>query len=171
MSVAIRAEVIADYSCVDKILRQAFDGDDEARLVKLLREQACPNISLVAIETDDNSIAGHIFFSPTCFDCDPEFKVMGLAPMAVRPDLQCSGIGSQLVHGGLEQCQALGYAAVIVLGHKDYYPRFGFRPASTFGICCEYPVEDEHFMALELQSGSLAAVSGLVRYHPAFATL
>ena len=72
---------------------------------------------------------------------------------------------------GLERCRRLGAAAVIVLGHADYYPRFGFRPASSYGVRSEYDVPDDVFMALELLPGSLSRRSGLVRYHPAFAEL
>lgn len=94
---------------------------------------------------------------------------MGLAPMAVMPAAQRRGIGSALIRSGLERCAQLGYSAVVVLGHPEYYPRFGFVPASRFGIGCEYEVPDEVFMALELEPGALTGMSGTIRYHPAFA--
>jgi putative acetyltransferase len=96
---------------------------------------------------------------------------MGLAPMAVLPARQRQGIGSALVRDGLGRCRELGYEAVVVLGHPGYYPRFGFVPASRFGIGCEYDVPAEVFMALELVPGALRGKPGTIRYHPAFAEL
>ena len=97
--------------------------------------------------------------------------ILGLAPTAVRPDRQRQGIGSQLVRAGLDAARKTGAAAVVVVGHARFYPRFGFVPASRFGLTCEYDVPDEVFMALELVPGFLAGPGGLVQYHPAFAEL
>jgi putative acetyltransferase len=96
---------------------------------------------------------------------------MGLAPLAVTPARQRSGVGSALVRSGLEECARRGFGAVIVLGHASYYPRFGFVPASRFGIRGEYNVPDDVFMATELVPGFLAGKSGTIRYHPEFANL
>lgn len=89
--------------------------------------------------------------------------------MSVLPGHQKQGIGSRLVTVGLDACREAGRTAVFVLGHADYYPRFGFQTAAELGFSCEYPVPPEHFMALELVAGSLANTSGLIKYHPAFA--
>ena len=96
---------------------------------------------------------------------------MALAPMASPPRRQRRGIGSALVWAGLDRCRKLGVAAVIVLGHAEYYPRFGFTRASRFGVTCEYVVADEVFMLIELEEGSLGGKSGTVLYHPAFTTV
>ena len=93
---------------------------------------------------------------------------MGLAPMAVLPDFQRSGVGAKLIETGLQRCYGLGYKAVVVLGHPSYYPRFGFLPAAQFGIDCEYDVPEGVFMAIELCPGALADKSGTVKYHAAF---
>jgi len=93
---------------------------------------------------------------------------MGLAPMAVLPAKQRQGIGTALVRAGLEECRRLSFEAVIVLGHADYYPRFGFVPASRYGLTCEYDVPDDVFMVLELSAGTLEGRSGVIRYHAAF---
>lgn len=132
-----------------------------------LRLEADPVVSVVAVE--DATVLGHILFSPVTLDTAGSALVMGLAPMAVRPDRQRQGIGSELVRYGLERCRELGAVAVVVLGHPEYYPRFGFKPASGFGVRSEYDVPDDAFMLLELEAGTVSP--GVVRYHCAFDTL
>ena len=88
--------------------------------------------------------------------------------MAVHPACQRQGIGAQLVRAGLEACAELGAEAVVVLGHSSYYPRFGFRPAASFGLLSEYDVPPEVFMAVELVPDALHEVQGIVAYHRAF---
>jgi putative acetyltransferase len=73
-----------------------------------------------------------------------------------------------LVEQGLRRCREEGRRFVVVLGHPDYYPRFGFVPASRFNIKSEYNVADEVFMAMELQKGALHNQAGIVRYQPEF---
>ena len=91
--------------------------------------------------------------------------------MAVSPEHQRQGIGSALVKAGLERCKQLGFVAVVVLGHAQYYPRFGFSPSTRFGIGSEYDVPEDVFMAMEIQPAALAGKTGTVRYHAAFASL
>jgi putative acetyltransferase len=93
---------------------------------------------------------------------------MGLAPMAVRPERQRQGIGSALVRDGIARCRERQYDAVVVLGHAEYYPRFGFTPSVQFGITSEYDVPDDVFMVAELRPGGLAGRTGTIRYHAAF---
>jgi putative acetyltransferase len=88
--------------------------------------------------------------------------------MAVLPEHQKQGIGSQLVQAGLRECQRIGCEVVVVLGHPEYYPRFGFIPASQKCLRCEYPVADEFFMVAELKAGTLGGQPGLVKYRPEF---
>lgn len=147
----------------------AFEQPAEARLVAALREQANPIISLVA--EDEGAIVGHILFSPVTLTGHPELKIMGLAPMAVAPERQREGIGSSLVRAGLDECRKLGFGAVVVLGHPEYYPRFGFTPAARFGIGCEYDVPEDVFMAMELEPGHLLNASGIIKYHEAFSSV
>ena len=163
----IRPERAADIPSIHALNRAAFETSTEADLVDALRERANPIISLVADE--GGSIVGHILFSPITLPAHAEPKIMGLAPMAVLPARQRQGIGSALVRAGLEHCAQLGCSAVVVLGHAEYYPRFGFVPASRFSIGCEYDVPDQVFMALELEPGILRGKSGTIRYHAAFA--
>jgi len=165
--IQIREERPEDIPIVHALNASAFETDAEANLVDVLRTNARPLISLVALDNDD--IVGHIMFSPVELDGTSSPKIMGLAPMAVAPDRQRSGIGSELVSEGLVRCDESGASAVVVLGHPDYYPRFGFVPASTMNIECEYDVPDEVFMVLELAAGCLAETVGTIRYHEAFA--
>jgi putative acetyltransferase len=163
----IRPEQRADIDGTRAVNLAAFETSSEADLVDVLRERADPVVSLVADAGD--AIVGHILFSPATLPGYPDLRIMGLAPMAVAPARQRQGIGAALIREGLEQCRRLGVGAVIVLGHADYYPRFGFRAASAFGLRSEYEVPDDVFMALELVQGSLHGASGTMQYHPAFA--
>jgi putative acetyltransferase len=96
------------------------------------------------------------------------FSAMGLAPLAVHPDYQKQGIGSQLVREGLKVCERIGHDVVVVLGHPEYYPRFGFVTASQKGLRCEYDVRDEVFMVAEMKPDALRGRHGLVKYSPEF---
>jgi len=161
-----RNETEKDIPAVHKLNEAAFGSSTEATLVDALRKQAQPFISLVAEE--DGVILGHILFTPVSLSGHPELRVMGLAPMAVMPGRQRQGIGSALVRAGLAQCRVLGFGAVVVLGHPTYYPRFGFVPASRFGMRCEFEAPDEAFMALALQPDVLHGKNGTIHYLAAF---
>ena len=144
----------------------AFDRRLEADLVDALRQSAQPIVSLVADR--GGTIVGHILFSPVTLSGQPGAQIMGLAPMAVLPAQQRRGIGSALVREGLTRCKNLGYGAVVVVGHRNYYPRFGFKPAATFDLKSEYDIPDDVFMALELTPNYLQGKSGMIHYHAAF---
>lgn len=165
----VREERAQDRTGVRRVNLSAFETDAEANLVDALREQASPHVSLVA--ESDGEIVGHIMFSPVTLGEHVRPTIMGLAPMAVLPGHQRQGIGSVLARAGLEGCRRLGCGAVVVLGHPSFYPRFGFRPASQFGVRCEYDAPDEAFMLVELQEGCMRNVGGTASYHPAFRNL
>jgi putative acetyltransferase len=167
MRVTIRPESPRDGPTVRVVEASAFPTTAEADLVDALRAEASPLVSLVA--EDDGVVVGHIMFSPVTLEGRSDLRWMGLAPMAVRPARQRQGVGSALVRLGLDACRAMGVAAVVVLGHPAFYPRFGFQRASRFGLRCEYDVPDEAFMAIELAPAAFAGATGTVRYHPAFA--
>ena len=164
-SAQIRVELPGDELAVRETNEQAFGTPAEATLVDRLRGSP-ESISLVA--TIGDRVVGHILFTPIRMEPAARVRIAGLAPLAVRPENQRSGLGSQLVRAGLDHCRQHGYAAVVVVGHPEFYPRFGFTRASTIGLTCEFPVRDEVFMAVELHPGALADVRGLVRYRPEF---
>jgi putative acetyltransferase len=165
----IRPEQAEDIPGIRQVNQRAFETPTEADLVEALRQQAHPIVSLVAVSGAE--VVGHILFSPVTLASDATVPMMGLAPMAVVPTRQRQGIGSALVRAGLEECRRLGAAAVVVLGHAEYYPRFGFAPASRFGLKSEYDVPDDVFMVLELKTGALRGRAGTIRYHSVFAGL
>ena len=170
MKIQIRPETAEDIEAIRKINTAAFETEAEAGLVDALRDSGIPLISLVA--KVDQKIVGHILFSPmTLSGKSTIVKIAGLAPMAVMPDYQKRGIGTAIVKKGLKQCISIGYQAAVVLGHPEYYPRFGFGPASRFGIKSEYDVPDEVFMVKELVAGILTAYKGVVKYHRLFNNL
>ncbi len=164
----VRAETKEDHDAIHRVNELAFGRRNEADLVDALRVNAHPHISLVAVV--DEKVVGHIFFSPVSVESENSaFTAIGLAPLAVLPEYQNQGIGSQLVREGLRECRRIGHDIVVVLGHPNYYPRFGFAPASLKGLRSEYDVRDEVFMAAELVPGALAGCGGLVKYHAEFA--
>ena len=165
----IRAEVAGDRRFIFELNSVAFETPAEARLVDLLRDQASPHVSLVAVE--NGVILGHIMFSPVTLSGHPELRIIGLAPMAVAAARQNSGIGSELVRTGLESCRELGFVAAVVLGHPKFYPRFGFSPSTEYGIDSEYEVPADVFMAMELVDEALSEKKGRIAYHDAFREL
>lgn len=169
MIAEIRWEQPEDHAGVRVVHQLAFRQDGEANLVDLLRIRQKVLISLVAVS--DSRIVGHIMFSPVSIAAvPPDFRGVGLAPLAVHPDFQNRGIGSQLTEAGLRACRQKGYDAVVVLGHRSYYPRFGFSRAKDFGLDNEFNAQDD-FMVLELKPGALRGAHGLVRYAPEFGEL
>ena len=162
--ITIRGERPADIPAIHAVHRTAFPTDAEARLVDCIRIGGHATISLVAEFA--GQLVGHILFSPITIGGQP-VSGLGLAPVAVLPEQQRRGVGSALIRAGLDACRAKGYGFVVLLGHVEYYPRFGFQPASRFGLGNEYGADDA-FMALELTPGSIPAAGGLVQYGAEF---
>jgi len=165
--IIIRRERPGETSAVRRVNEQAFGQRAEADLVDALRQRDEFLISLVAIE--DEQVVGHILFSPVTVQSDrASWSAMGLGPMAVLPQHQGKGIGSQLVEVGLEECRKTGHEVVVVLGHPEFYPRFGFEPSKPLGIRWKKEVPEEVFMVTELREGALAGRRGVVKYLPEF---
>jgi len=163
----VRAEKPEDTSHVRRVNELAFAQPTEADIVDRLRRACAESLSLVA---EDEGVVGHILFTPAVIESTGRRVVgMGLAPMAVLPDRQRHGIGSKLVRRGLEILRERGCPFVIVLGHPEYYPRFGFEPASLHRIACQWEgVPDEAFMISILDSSAMEGVSGVAKYRDEF---
>ena len=161
----IRYEIPADIEAIYTVNQQAFERPGEGDVVNAIRKSGQFTISLVA--EDGGKIVGHIFFSPVKID-GFDAKALGLGPMAVLPEYQRQGIGSHLIEQGLQECKTHGYGVVVVLGHPEYYPKFGFAPARNLGLTCKWDVPDEVFMAQEVIPGGLGNLRGMVEYDPAF---
>ncbi len=163
----IRPEEPSDTAETRYLHEQAFGRPAEAELVDTLRARGRIILSLLAVR--EGHVVGHILFSPVTIETEREaLTVAGLAPLAIVPTLQRQGIGSLLVNAGLDACRKAGLAGVVVLGHPDYYPRFGFVPASNYGIRSEYAVAEGVFMAIELRAGAFRGHAGLAKYAPEF---
>lgn len=159
----IRFEQPDDLEKIRKLYLEAFETDTEANIVDVLRNTGIELISLVAEENKE--VIGHILFSPVTMEGDGKIRITGPAPMAVLPGRRRKGIGAQPVNEGLKACANAGYEVVVVLGHPDYYPRFGFAPSVNFGIKSEYDVAPEVFMVKELRKGVFERHNGN-RYIP-----
>lgn len=164
--VEIREEEPQDVAAVRHVNELAFGEPDEADMVDALRSRGVVTLSLVAEK--DGLIVGHIMFSPVTIEGpEHEFPAVALGPMAVLPEHQRQGIGTALAETGLAECRKAGHERVVVLGHVDYYPRFGFAPASRWGVVYEWGAGDE-FMAIELREGALRDCEGVAKYQPEF---
>jgi len=169
MPLSIHQEQPQDFQAVYQINKQAFGQEAEAKLVDALRQNYAfvPELSLVA--ELDNQLVGHILFTKIkIVNGELAHESLALAPMAVRADFQKQGIGGQLIREGIKRAAELGFCSVIVLGHEHYYPKFGFEPASKWGIKAPFDVPDEVFMAIALQPNALENVSGTVHYPKEF---
>lgn len=172
--VMIRQEQKNDYSKTEEVVKQAFSNEEfsdkkEHELVKRIREcdAFIPELSIVAV---DEEIVGHIMLSKITIEQDgTSVESLALAPVSVARGHQKKGIGGKLIASALEKAEELGYESVVVLGHPEYYPKFGFKKASEWNIKAPFEVPDEVFMAMELRENALQGVEGIVQYSSAFA--
>lgn len=169
MSVLIRPEVTDDRNVIRRVNRDAFGGEAEASLVEALRDLGFVELSLVAER--DGRVLGHLLFSAIrVIAGSATLKALSLAPLAVLPEFQRSGIGTQLVEEGLQRCREHGHQIVLVLGHPEFYPKFGFSAELARQIESPFGV-GESWMGLELRPGALQGVHGRVEFSPPFMTL
>ncbi len=164
--ISIRPEQPRDVSAIYGVNAACFPGDDEARLVDLLR--AAGNLSVSLVADDGGLIVGHVAFSSV--STARRAIGAGLAPLAVLESHRRQGIAAELVRAGLETCREMGFGWCVVLGEPAYYGRFGFRAAAEFGLTDEYG-GGEAFQVIELMPDSLPTGAGLVRYAPEFGSL
>jgi putative acetyltransferase len=166
--IAIAEEDAKDVDGIREVNLKAFGQPAEANIVEKLRINCTGLLSLVAL--DGEAVVGHILFSPAKIEgLGRTVEGMGLAPLAVLPERQGQGIGSLLVWRGIEMLRKQGWPFLIVLGHPEYYPRFGFEPASLHGIASQWDgVLHEAFMILILDRAAMKGASGVAIYRQEF---
>ena len=167
MRIEVREERRTDLEAIREVNRRAFGQDQEADLIDALRSSGAASLSLVA--TVDEHIVGHIMYSP--ISVGDGFTGAALGPMAVLPEHQRRGIGSKLVDAGNRKIKDEGWPFILVRGHSNYYPRFGFAPACNHGIRCEWEVPQDVFMLLVLDRDRTQDVSGLAKYRDEFSSI
>lgn len=166
MLVEIREERPDDVAAIRDVNQRAFGQDQESNLVDALRSNRAALLSLVA--TLNDRVAGHIMYSPATIG---DITGAALGPMAVLPEHQRQGIGSKLVEAGNRKLKEAGVPFIIVVGHPNFYPRFGFKPASAVAMKCEWDVPDDVCMLLLIDERKMTGVSGLVKYRHEFLTV
>jgi putative acetyltransferase len=162
--VIVRPERSQDEPAVRALVQAAFGRELEADLVERLR--ADPDLLLSLVAEQDGAVCGQIMFSR--LGSDAGLALAQLSPLAVAPALQRTGIGAALVEAGLAACHSLGLDGVVVLGHPDYYPRFGFSAEAARAMVSPFAGQAS-FMALALRPG--VALDGEVRLAAAFDAL
>lgn len=170
--VTIHAERADDHELIADIYRDAFGRDNETRFLEAIRKSAdfIPELSLVAVRRGE--LVGHILFSRIGIVTPGGVRsALGLAPQAVLPKVQRQGIGSALVRQGLRRAAGLKYEIVLMVGHPNFYPRFGFQSARPLGLEPPFPVPEEVFLVHELKSGALEGLSGDVVFSEPFSLL
>lgn len=172
--ITIRTETADDYRQVAEVITAAFQSDEfsgheETQLVEKLRKSAAfvPELSLVAVA--DHQIVGHILLTRAFITHGEQtFPSLSLAPVSVLPEFQRQGIGSQLIKEAHQRAKDLGFTSVIVLGHEEYYPRFGYKPTSQYAIELPFGAPPENCMIVALTNNGLDGVSGKVEYPKEF---
>ncbi len=174
MNIRIRQETTKDHHDVEQLIEAAFktmpySQQTEHHLVRKLRKDDCfiPELSLVA--ESDGQIVGHILLTTIpILDRGTQYEILNLAPVSVAPKFQKQGIGSQLIHEAHAIGSEMGYAAVMLIGHADYYPRFGYETCAAHGITVPFDSAEENCMVKELNEGELKDIKGKAIYPPAF---
>ncbi len=163
----IREERPEDIEEIRALNFVSFGRSQEGALVDALRSNGGVSLSLVAMLGE--RVAGHALYSPVSIPRGKEKMIgAGLGPMAVLPELQRRGIGSQLIRAGNDTLRTRGCPFVVVLGHPEYYPRFGFCPASANGIRCGWRVPDNAFMILSLDPSKISGATRVAKYRDEF---
>jgi predicted N-acetyltransferase YhbS len=165
MKITIEAETEDDFEQISRLHTVAFNGDGEARLVEKLRRTPMYIRELSLVAKYRNAIIGHALFYPIKIKtCRKKCDSLALAPISVSPSFQNRKVGSRLIKEGLEKAKRLGFKSIIVVGHSEYYPRFGFEKASKYGISAPFDVPDNALFAIELEKDGLKDCSGTIEY-------
>jgi putative acetyltransferase len=166
-AVEIREERPDDVGAIRALNLAAFGRPQEGALIDALRTNGAISLSLVAAV--EGRLVGQALYSPVSISLNGEEAVgAGLGPMAVIPEHQRKGIGGDLIRAGIRILRTRGCPFIVVLGHPEYYPRFGFRPAAAQGIGCQWNVPQNAFMILTLDESRMKGGSGLAKYRPEF---
>jgi len=174
MRITIRQELKSDHNIVFDLIRAAFKEEmysdkKEHFLVRNLRNSAAfiPELSLVAL--DENKIVGHIFLTKIKIKNQQRtFDSLALAPVSVLPSFQNKGIGSQLINYAHEEAKALGFKSIILVGHKDYYLKFGYQQLNQYDINLPFDLPPENCFGIELVENALKEIEGVVEYPKEF---
>lgn len=174
MQVTIRQENKNDYLEVFNVIKEAFKNEKdsdykEQYLVENLRKSNAfiPELSLVAV--DNNKIVGHILLTKIKIENNQtSFDSLALAPVSVLPEFQKKGIGSLLIKKSHDLATNLGYKSIVILGHENYYPKFGYELASKYNIVLPFDAPDENCMVISLEKNALKVISGKVKYAKEF---
>lgn len=175
MNIRIRQERNGELITVCKLIETAFVGMQESdhqehHLVYRLHQSDTfiPELSLVA-ETDKGKMVGYILLTKVNIISENGVtNSLAVAPLAVLPEYQNNGIGGMLLREAHGRAAALGYGTAVLLGHKDYYPRFGYCEAAAHGIKFPFDVPSEYCQVIELIPGALKCVNGMVHYPAIF---
>lgn len=173
-----RSETEKDYAAVEFLTREAFwnkyqPGCEEHYLLHILRGSKSVVPELCEICELDGEIIGHICYthSKVVSESGEVFPVLTFGPISVRPDMQGQGVGSQLIRRTMARAAQMGFAGVVITGNPAYYHRFGFKPASDFGILYENGASFPAFMAAELKEGQLNPIRGCTFFAPEFSAI
>jgi putative acetyltransferase len=165
----IRPEEPSDIAAIHEVEALAFARPNEANLVDALRTNGKSTLSLVALDDADGRIVGHIMFSPMTLE-PAAIRALALGPLSVRPGMQNRGIGGELVRAGIAEVRRQGWDAIFLLGHVDYYRRFGFQHAAGMNVRSEAGVNMAHFFFMEMWEGAVGSVPLTVKFAPEFWT-
>ncbi len=166
---SVRPEAPADYAAIHTLVTAAFGREDEAKLVRLLRNDAdayVPDLTLVAEEAGE--IIGHIMLTNAMLQGEEDWRVLALGPLSVTPERQRTGAGIALTEAALELADARGEPLVVLLGHPAYYPRFGFEPARGRGITPPSEEMPDPAFMVKVLSNYEERYRGRFEYAPAF---
>ena len=174
MKINIRTENKSDYQAVFELIEKAFETEEysdhtEQFLVERLRNSSdfIPALSIIA--EFDSRVVGHILLTKIKINnSEQSFDSLSLAPVSVLPGFQKRGIGGMLIKAAHKKAEELGHQSIILIGHKAYYPKFGYSEAAEFGIELPFDAPRENCMAIELVKNGLNGVMGMVEYPKEF---
>ena len=170
LNVSVCEERRCHIADIHDLVRAAFGQNDEAILVDRLRDAGALVVSMVLVVNHEP--VAHAAASPMSWSCGTNRTVVfALAPVSVKPEKQRMGYGSRIVRATIDRCRAAGGDILTVLGDPSYYGRFGFKPASQYGLKIENADFGDAFMVTELMDGALSEAQGSLQWHPAFASL